>query len=284
MAIGDSLGADWEGSFAPGRIKEIGAYYTDDTAMTIGVAQSLIECGGFNVEHMTEKFIENYEREPWRGYAMGPPTIFRMIKEQGVVKTELDKIFYPGGSFGNGSAMRVSPIGLFYHDSPLKLRKVASKSSKITHSHPLGVEGAVIEAYAVALALKEEPDFIGKLIEFTVENSYKKKLELIRLLIDKKESNSEIVRKLGNGIEAFNSVPLAIYSFLANSSFEDSVVYAVESGGDTDTIAAMCGAIAGAKYGVEAIPDAWLEKLENRSYLEKLACDLWETVTQSKKK
>lgn len=81
--------------------------------------------------------------------------------------------------------------------------------------------------------------------------------------------------ELGNGIEAFNSVPTAIFSFIAHTTFEASLIHAVSLGGDTDTIAAMCGAIAGAKYGLEGIPERWLIKLENREYIEKLAKDLF---------
>ena len=85
---------------------------------------------------------------------------------------------------------------------------------------------------------------------------------------------------LGNGIEAFNSVPAAIYSFLTHAaSFEEAVVYAISLGGDTDTIGAMCGAISGAYLGVDAIPERWRAKLENREYLEGLAEGLWRLKT-----
>jgi len=78
--------------------------------------------------------------------------------------------------------------------------------------------------------------------------------------------------ELGNGIEAFNSVPAAIYSFLVNpGSFAQAALYAVSLGGDTDTIGAMSGAISGAYLGIEAIPGKWEGKLENRGYIRELA-------------
>lgn len=81
---------------------------------------------------------------------------------------------------------------------------------------------------------------------------------------------------MGNGIEAFNSVPTAIYSFLSHfESFADAVIYAIGLGGDTDTIAAMTGAISGAYHGIKAIPKEWEERLENRAYIETLAIRLW---------
>lgn len=279
LAIGDSLGADWEGYGAPGEVRDISSRYTDDTAMMIGVAQSLIACRGLNVQDMAERLMVNYEKEPWRGYGSGPPRIFRSIRQGANWRAELDKKFFPGGSYGNGSAMRVAPIGLLFCDSPIELRKAAYESSRITHSHPLALEGAALEAYAVALALKDEQSILDKLIDFTTSDIYKKKLEECRLYFSRKENKAEIIRKLGNGIEAFNSVPTAIFSFLAQGTFEASLIYAVSLGGDTDTIAAMCGAIAGARYGLEGIPERWLAKLENREYIEKLAKELFALYT-----
>lgn len=275
LAIGDSLGSPWEGYGGPAEGRDISPRYTDDTAMMIGVAESLITCQGLNTEDMANRFIENYEKEPWRGYGSGPPRIFRSIRQGANWDDELDKIFFPGGSYGNGSAMRVAPIALLYSDFPGELRKAAYASSRITHSHPLAMEGAALEAYAVALALKEEANLLDKLIEFTIVDIYKKKLEDCHLLLKRKERKEEIIEKLGNGVEAFNSVPTAIFSFLAYTNFADSLVYAVSLGGDTDTIAAMCGAIAGAKYGLEGIPERWLGNLENREYIKKLAKDLF---------
>ncbi len=279
LAVGDSLGARSEGSFAveikEGRLSR----YTDDTAMMIGVAESLIECGGLNAEHMAKRFVENYEKEPWRGYGPGPPRIFKMIKQGARWDKALDKELYPGGSFGNGSAMRVAPIALFYRDDPNKLREAAYESSRITHSHPLAMEGAALEAYAIALALNEEKELLDKLIDFTESEAYRRKLESVRKLLPQRQNKRKIVEELGNGVEALNSVPTAIYSFLASSSFESSLIYAVNLGGDTDTIAAMCGAIAGAWWGIEEIPERWREHLENRKYIENLAENLWNMVS-----
>ena len=82
----------------------------------------------------------------------------------------------------------------------------------------------------------------------------------------------KVITELGNGIEAFNSVPTAIYSFLSQPhSFAQAILYAISLGGDTDTIGAMTGAISGAYLGFESIPSRWKDKLENRPYIEELA-------------
>jgi len=247
----------------------------------IGVAESLIANKGFNGEHMAWTFIKNWEKEPWRGYGPGPPRVFRMIKS-GVAWNEAAKQLYGGmGSFGNGAAMRVAPIGLFYYDDAEKLREIAHKSAEITHTHMLGKEGAALQAYAVALAIKAESesfnpiDFLEKLIEFTRVDAYREKLEKAKGLLNN-DDKREIIRDLGNSVEALNSVPTAIYCFAKHhESFAKAVLYAISLGGDTDTIGAMTGAIAGAYHGIENIPDAWKQKLEKRDYIEKLASELW---------
>ena len=281
-AIGDSLGARFEDSSAIREVNDLGPRYTDDTAMTIGVAESLIDQKGFDYWHMTERFIHNYEQEPWRRYGAGPPRIFRMMKNGRRGFGMLDRDLYPGGSFGNGGAMRVGPVGLLYYDDPLSIREIAYHTTGITHSNELALEGAAVQACAVALAVLADPknirsaEFLGALRMFTRPGPYQEKLKSIIKLLDENPSIKEIVYTLGNGIEALRSVPAAIYSFLSTPDFESAVLYAVSLGGDTDTIGAMTGAIAGACYGVEGIPVQWRSKVENRQYLEELAARLWE--------
>ena len=144
------------------------------------------------------------------------------------------------------------------------------------------MEGAAIQAYAVALAVNADPSseldshtFLGKLKDFTQNEVYKRKLERVGNLLG--ETNKvRVARELGNGVEAYNSVPTTIYCFLRNwNSFDDSVLYAVSLGGDTDTIGAMTGAISGAYHGVEAIPEQWKSRLERGDYIEELAEKLW---------
>jgi poly(ADP-ribose) glycohydrolase ARH3 len=259
--------------------------YTDDTHMTIGIAESLIESEGFDGEHMAKTFIKNYEAEPWRGYGPGPPRIFGMIKSGEAWYSAANRL-YRGGSFGNGSAMRVAPVGLLYSRNLEQLREIAYQSSSITHSHELGEEGAALQACAVALALKTPSNediareaFLSSLQNFIRDKLYREKVAQIRKLLGEQDK-AEVVAVLGNGIEAPRSVPTAIYCFLRQpQSYRNTVIYAISLGGDTDTIAAMAGAISGAYLGIEAIPSEWRAKLENREYIESLAEDLWRHAT-----
>jgi len=286
-AIGDALGARREGG-GMSRSEDIVSLaekleqliYTDDTHMTIGVAESLVENKGFDGEHMAQSFIKNYEAEPWRGYGPGPPKNFGMIRSGEAWDSAASKL-YPGGSFGNGSAMRVAPVGLLYPRNLEKLREIAYQSSSITHSHELGKEGAALQACAVALALNTPSDedidreaFLSRLQNFIQNQLYKEKVARIRELLGEQDK-AKVIAVLGNGIEAPRSVPTAIYCFLRQpQSYKDTVIYAISLGGDTDTIAAMAGAICGAYLGIEAIPSEWRAKLENREYIESLAEDL----------
>jgi len=293
-AIGDALGAGREGMGMSGNedivslAEKLGQLiYTDDTHMTIGIAESLIERNGFDGEHMAQTFIENYEAEPWRGYGSGPPRIFGMIKSGEAWYSAANRL-YRGGSFGNGSAMRVAPVGLLYSRNLEKLREIAYQSSSITHSHELGKEGAALQACAVALALNTSSDedidrevFLSRLQDFIQDRLYKEKVARIRELLGEQDK-AKVVAVLGNGMEAPRSVPTAIYCFLRQpQSYKDAVIYAVSLGGDTDTIAAMAGAISGGYLGIEAIPSEWRAKLENREYIETLAEKLWHIATFS---
>jgi len=293
LAVGDALGAPFEGRRD---VKDHQVWrlvqerpllrYTDDTHMAIGVAESLIACGRFDGQHMAEAFVRNFEEEPWRGYGPGPPRVFQKIKA-GIPWDSAAETIYPGGSFGNGAAMRVAPLGLFFCRDFKLLKEAAALQSKITHSHPLGMEGAALQAFAVALAALHGPSYpprelLARLQTFTEEEIYLRKLKELEDLLG--EPNASVVAlRLGNGIEAFNSVPTAICCFLRHpNSFQKTVVEAVCLGGDTDTIAAMAGAISGASLGLEKIPQQWLQKLENKDYLDKLAISLWEAALKEK--
>ena len=282
-AIGDSVGSLHEGLGVPQqRIEPSVGRWTDDTHMMIGVAESLVESEGFNGKAMAQTFIGNYEREPWRGYASGPPMVFSWIKSGISWNEAARKLFHGEGSFGNGTAMRVGPVGLLWHDDPDALHSVACSQSRITHTHESAIQGAVLQAYAVALATNAQPSsglnpvvFLRSMMDFTPNEIYKQKLQNARKLLEK-AGRRQVARELGNGVEAFNSVPTAAYSFLRHhESFEEAIVYAVSLGGDTDTIGAMTGAISGAYHGIKAIPEEWRIPLERRNYIEELAKRLY---------
>ncbi|MFC1492253.1 ADP-ribosylglycohydrolase family protein [Nitrospinota bacterium] len=257
-------------------------FYTDDTSMAIGLAESLRTQGDLNPEHLCEIFVRNFEREPWRGYAQGPPAIFLRVRREGVSCTEAAASLFGGeGSFGNGAAMRITPLGLFFCRES-DLYEKAALSASVTHSHSIGIDGAAVLALSVSQAVGLDPKrrfssagFIEPLIRFAKTAAMQKKLILIRELIFQETPLDRAADKLGRGIEADLSVPFAIYAFLRSpKSFEECLMGAVLHGGDRDTLGAMACGIAGAYLGLDAIPDKWLTRLENRPYLEELAAGL----------
>lgn len=289
-AVGDASGAPLEGYSMDevssvcggGDTREmISGRYTDDTEMMIGVAESLIENKGFNGEDMALRFIENYD--PSRGYGPGSKEALRRITEGESWKEASKTLFRGKGSYGNGAAMRIAPVGIFYYDDADKLREIAYTSSHITHSHVLGKEGAVLQAFSIALAVRgtEKEAMMLELKDCVKTEMYKEKLSKVESLLESgtEVSKKEVISELGNGEAAFNSVPTALYSFLRADSFKDAVVYAVSLGGDTDTIGAMTGAISGAYYGEAAIPEVWEKKLEEgkkgRQYIRWLGEELY---------
>ena len=283
VAIGDSLGARYEGATSvSSEVADLAPRYTDDTAMTIGVAESLIEHPEFHYWHMTGLLMKLHEAEPWRRYGNTVTRVFRMMRHGKLGFGMLDRDFFPDGSWGNGAAMRVAPVGLLFHDDPRTLRDTAYHCASITHSNELALEGAILQACAVALAVLADPEdvnpteYLAALRMITQSPRYQEKLKKIVQLLHDGCSRQAVIEHLGNGPTAIASVPTAIYAFLAHRDFKSAVQYAVGLGGDADTIGSMTGAIAGACFGIEGIPSQWRETVENRDNLEVLGKKLWE--------
>ncbi|MEM9657325.1 MAG: ADP-ribosylglycohydrolase family protein, partial [Planctomycetota bacterium] len=246
-----------------------------DTQMAIGVAETLVACGRIDEETICARFAANYV--PQRGYGRGARVILEAMVE-GDDHKYLAANHFPGGSFGNGAAMRVAPVGLLFRDDHAAVWEQARLSSLPTHVHPLGIEGAQVVALAVALA--SSTDKVDRSSFFETLASRCASLEFSGPL--RRASRLDHVRDLGlfgNGIEATASAVTAAASFgLTPDSYEETIGNAILLGGDTDTIAAMAGAISGAYLGVEAIPSHLRDSLENRkqgrTYIEQLARDV----------
>jgi poly(ADP-ribose) glycohydrolase ARH3 len=250
--------------------------------MAIGLAESIAQVGGIDPQHVGDTFRANFKREPWRGYASGPPTIFSSVERYGVSYAEVARGLFGGqGSFGNGAAMRITPVGLFFHDAP-DLYEKARQSASVTHTHPIGVDGAAVLARAVAQAVKLGPrepfpldEFSRGLVDFARTPEVRDKMALVRTLIAEDVAPPDAANRLGRSVAVHESMPFAVYSFLRHpQSFEACLFCAVLHGGDRDTLGAMACGVSGAYLGVEAIPQAWRGKLENREHIEGLALEL----------
>ncbi|HVR31400.1 MAG TPA: ADP-ribosylglycohydrolase family protein [Acidimicrobiia bacterium] len=289
VAVGDALGAPMEGRavvtdgylerlpFDPGPMR-----YTDDTAMTIGVAESLTAHGEFDGAHMAATLAAHYAAQPWRGYGNGPPEVFGNL-ERGVPWNQAAVSLFGGsGSYGNGAAMRVAPIALSAHPHTETVAELARQSAIITHTHPEGIDGAVAQAlaidYVLCISPKDTPDptaMIAHIRPHLSSERFHEKLTTVEWIAS--ERRTDQLPSLGSGITAHTSVPTALACYLLHpNSFQDAVAAAISLGGDTDTIASMTGALIGAHLGLAAIPPAW-RRVEGFEYLTELADQLAHT-------
>jgi poly(ADP-ribose) glycohydrolase ARH3 len=253
--------------------------YTDDTAMTIGLAQSILAQQALDPQHLGDTFRENHRREPWRGYAAGPPALFRRVEREAIPYARAAQEIYGGqGSFGNGAAMRIAPLGLYFHDAP-DLYALARASATVTHAHPIGIDGAAIQAQAVARAIHLDPRqplnsqaFVETLLDTARTAEMQDKLARIPDLLAEGATGGQAARQLGQSVAVHESLPFALYCFLRHpDSFEDCMRCAIFNGGDRDTLGAMACAVSGAYLGAGAIPVPWWDRLENRARIEDLA-------------
>ncbi len=248
--------------------------FTDDTQMMVATARSILACDGIDANHMAKSFLDHYDRR--RGYGSGTTQVFQKWRRGADVEEASSEIF-DGGSFGNGGSMRIAPVGILYGTDPEQLQPAIRTACGITHAHPLGLGGSFLQARSVGMAF-DGPDpakttrWVNELREhhpetFDQNGELVNRLNEMQHLIEAEDGPAdpaEVARCLGCTSKAFESVPAAIYSFLEHpDSFREAVVYAVSVGGDTDTIGAMTGAIAGACHGVRAVPDRWWNRLEN---------------------
>jgi len=245
------------------------ARYTDDTQMMIGILETLVEKSKFDPAFCASKFQKNFD--PMRGYGRRIFGVMDRIR-QGLPWDQVGT-----DSFGNGGAMRIAPIGCYYYADLKAMKEQAILSARITHNHPEGVAGAVAQATAVGLALERglsnepiEPDvFVDEIAAqvMDIDKGFAKSLDAIRSMY--RGPMLEVIEAMANqyslSLRAIESVPVAIGAFVLTESFRDAVVLAVNLGGDTDTIGAMAGAVAGAYYGHSRIPKDWLDPLENRT-------------------
>lgn len=293
-AIGDAFGAPFEGRRGQIDGHEVDKVVargsaesplpiTDDAVMTIGVAESLLARGDLDEDHLASTFASAYAQEPWRGYGGGAASLLRQIAAGEDWRHAAAQQFGGQGSFGNGAAMRSAPFGVVAAGDPKRAAALAGRAARVTHTHPLGVEGAAAQAAAVALLVAFPADealdgagLVAALGQLLTEPQLIVALESAADLAFLRASPSEISRTLGNGVSALEAVPAALCAFLRHSSsFADAVRFAISLGGDTDTIASMAGALAGARLGYSAIPTEWVERAESTDRLAGLASQLY---------
>lgn len=284
LALGDAHGAPHEGGFLErlvwrliGTNKAGELRWTDDTQMSLDIAESLVERGCLDLDDIAARFARSYR---WsRGYGPGAAKILARIR-LGSSWRESNRSVYPGGSYGNGGAMRAPVIGLAFSDCPERLIAAARATAEITHAHPLGIEGAVIIAAATSAALSRgtAAGLLERAIEVATDEQFVSRLEKARTwLAGWRSPAASVRRELGTAVTATQSCVTALYlaAVHLDKPFEELIQFAVDCGGDVDTIAAMAGAIWGAANGAAKLPSKLLIVLEERDRVRQAAVDLY---------
>jgi poly(ADP-ribose) glycohydrolase ARH3 len=282
LALADALGARYEGrAGGPVAWSEIarGAgplCWTDDTQMALALAESLLARGGVDPDDLARRWAEGME--DFRGYGPGTRELLRRVRA-GAPWREVNRSLFPEGSLGNGAAMRAGPLGLRFHHDAVARREATVAASLVTHAHPLGIEGAVLVAQAVALALADRLTLDG-VADACREPEYRQRLAVAADLLAAGAPVASARARLGHAVLAHESAVTAVFvACRVPDDFAALVEYVVDLGGDTDTIGAMAGAIFGARHGVRALPAALLGRLEARERLEAAAGALCEAAT-----
>jgi poly(ADP-ribose) glycohydrolase ARH3 len=277
LALGDALGAPYEGGpLERGLWRLLGTTgegkmrWTDDTQMSLDVADSLIANGQISLDDMARRFAASYR---WsRGYGPGAAKVLKRIRG-GQDWRQASTAIYPEGSYGNGGAMRAPVLGLLYHREPGQLATAVESVCRITHAHRLAIDGARLVAMATALSLHDvsTPDILASLHGSAPAPAYGRKLQVAAgwLAQDQQVSVRQLATGLGRGIAAIDSCVTAIYLGLRFRAreFAEMQSFIAQGGGDADTIGAMAGAIWGAGNGWQQLPQAPLARLEQQDRL-----------------
>jgi ADP-ribosyl-[dinitrogen reductase] hydrolase len=281
LAAGDALGTTLEfqppGTFAPltemvggGPFGLQPGQWTDDTSMALCMAESLVECRGFDPRDQMERYLRWYRH----GYLSSTGTCFDIGN---ATRAALQRFAATGEPFagstnlytaGNGSIMRLAPVALYYRTAPERALELAAESSRTTHGARNAVDAC---RYLAALLLgalqgkpKEElwsvlPEELSPEVAAVAAGSFRRK-------------QPPQIRGTGYVVE---SLEAALWAFNQTASFAEGALAAVNLGNDADTTGAVYGQLAGAYYGIEAIPKGWHDKLAMREKIEGLADQLW---------
>ncbi|KAF5396306.1 ADP-ribosylhydrolase like 2 [Paragonimus heterotremus] len=295
--------------------------YTDDTQMGIATLRSLRANGKLVPTHLAKEYAEDYFKDGTHRYYGGSvPKIFDALKKQNYESPYrfAAEMFNGTGSFGNGGAMRASPVAVYALTlSDKDFEELIVDVTRLTHTHPLAVCGALLQAFAVrqlwTIVSKSNqspliPDkFVDNLVQRLSQvtcpfvdwkqsswcqalSTYKDRMQTVKALLTRptEPTVADVVKLLGNNLQAINSVPTALYVFLRSLKPISEIpltsvplrclVYAISLGGDTDTIATMACSLAGGYTGLSPeqtgpespIPQVILARCERLSMIEEM--------------
>lgn len=291
-AIGDALGVfaesklsnyqsliDWNGKtylgsehhgLKPGQ-------YSDDTQFSTAVAQSLINSHGFDPDDLSKRYVELFTSKTIRGYGRTTlAAVNNLIDGKHWSESGIQ------GSYGNGTAMRAAPFGVYFRNDLKSLVNICKIDSAITHASDEAEAGSIAIALSAAYIINDDTDdLLDKLHEALPESKVKSMIYSLSSLLDnRKISPSVALRVIGTKADVRETVPAAIYCYLRFKKYHEAVEAAIRAGSDTDTTAAIVGALFGAKLGMKGI-DRFFYNIENFDKLVKLDSQLYNRSSNS---
>jgi ADP-ribosylglycohydrolase len=278
LSVGDGLGGFFEFSnprglshFVKTRKPPTGQWhFTDDTNMALSIYEVLRLHGQIEQDALALSFAQHYDR--LRGYGRSIHGWVPRVLSGQHWREAAALAFGGQGSFGNGGAMRVAPVGAYFADDLPAVVEQAKRSSEITHSHPEGVAGAIAVAVGVALACRfqieaQRPtrtEFIEQILPYVPESEVAERIQQ-GMRLPGGTPVQKAVEALGNGsrVTAQDTVPFVLWSageYLDN--YEEAIWQTASGGGDVDTTCAIVGGIVASYVGLDGIPDEWIAARE----------------------
>lgn len=266
LRIGDALGAQ---HFVPEHLPLLRRRqlpptpwpWTDDTEMACAVYAELRTHGRIDQDRLAASFARHHDFD--RGYGPTVNRMLRLIRDGGAWRTLSAEPFEGQGSWGNGAAMRVAPLGAWFADDPERAAYEAARSAEVTHRHPEGVAGAVAVAVATALAWRGPADaeaYVRAVADLTPPGTVRERLGAVLRLLDRPDP-ARVGRTLGNGrrVSAPDTVPFTVWiAARYRGDFAGAFWATASAGGDVDTTCAIVGGI----LGFHGSPRTWWDGAE----------------------
>jgi ADP-ribosyl-[dinitrogen reductase] hydrolase len=248
---------------------------TDDTEMALCIAHSLVDRGGFDPINVGERFVDWLDSEPFDIGLMTRDSLSRI--RQGTSWDDAGADVWEsrpeGSNAGNGSVMRCTPHAIAFRHFDAELTQVSQLSSAITHADPRCRWGCVILNRTLATLIRDDPDPLRTALKstYTAPDELRTALTQVQEVVTGDRDSAAFEAQLATTGYVVDSLQAGLYYGLTAESAETAIVQAVNSGGDTDTVGAIAGAVAGAQFGSTDIPNRWTEEIEESDRLKRLA-------------